>query len=157
MIRLMEQADIPSVIRFVRKTFETDTTYNERQKLLLSQYATYQKFFEMLVSGYTVIFEDDAKRIVGIGSTQGNILRALFVDPLEQGKGIGKALLDNLEQHIATEHAFHGKDRIIQLHSTESALPFYEKHGYVMLHRIDERLSDGNTTVPRFLIQKNLA
>lgn len=53
-------------------------------------------------------------------------LRQMAIDPSRQASGLGRALVDRLE-HIAAER---GLDEIV-LHARESAVPFYEKLGYV--------------------------
>ncbi len=52
-------------------------------------------------------------------------LRQMAVDPLYQGKGIGKALIGYVE-NFAKEQ----KINSINLHARKIAIPFYQKQGY---------------------------
>ena len=57
-------------------------------------------------------------------------IRFMAVDPRYQGKGIGKALMLNMED-IAWKH---GAEEVI-LHAREIALPFYKSLNYTVLEK----------------------
>jgi GNAT superfamily N-acetyltransferase len=55
------------------------------------------------------------------------IMRQVAVAPEAQGKGVGRLLVNESEKAVLRL----GRDRMI-LHARESAVPFYEKLGYVI-------------------------
>jgi GNAT superfamily N-acetyltransferase len=64
-------------------------------------------------------------RIVGTASLDGNRVRAVFVDPDHQGRGIGTKLMD------AVENAANGQsERSLDLQSSITAQQFYAKRGF---------------------------
>jgi GNAT superfamily N-acetyltransferase len=55
-------------------------------------------------------------------------VEAAFVDPLQQGRGIGRVLLDALEANARAA----GIERLF-LSASLNAVPFYERAGFVAL------------------------
>lgn len=76
---------------------------------------------------------DDSGTIVGIGRLHRVVedcgqVRYMAVDPTKQGRGIGKAILEELE-----ERAIELGIREIMLNSRQDAVEFYQKNGYKVL------------------------
>ena len=53
---------------------------------------------QFLACDLAVVFEK-GKRIVGCGSLDDEVVKGVYVDPLEHGSGIGSAIMDALESH----------------------------------------------------------
>lgn len=73
--------------------------------------------------------------IIGVGrldvmSREQCQIRFMAVEPLHQGKGIGKALMLHMED-LAWKH---GAKEVI-LHAREIALPFYQNLNYIVLEK----------------------
>ena len=65
------------------------------------------------------------QKIVGTGALKENEVRSMFIDPDYQQKGIGRTIIDHLE-----EYAFNHGYRTIVLDSSITGINFYEKLGY---------------------------
>jgi putative acetyltransferase len=90
-------------------------------------------------SEYRVIAEIDGK-VVGIGSlvvTNGE-LRACYVSPEASRKGVGSALIRELER-VAGEHGI----ALLEVDSSVTAEPFYAAHGYKVKEHSEHILHSG--------------
>ena len=65
-------------------------------------------------------------RIVGTATLLNDYIGTVFVDPEVQGRGIGSKLMETLE-NLAIQR----KVKALKLHSSISAINFYEKLGYL--------------------------
>ena len=93
---------------------------------------------------------DDANQLLGVGrldqvDAQTAQIRFMAVAESQQGKGIGKAIIKEIEG-ISKEN---GVQKII-LHAREIALPFYQKLGYRLVEK--SHLLFGE--IQHFLMQK---
>lgn len=93
---------------------------------------------------------DDANQLLGVGrldqvDAQTAQIRFMAVAESQQGKGIGKAIIEEIEG-ISKEK---GIQKII-LHAREIALPFYQKLGYHLVEK--SHLLFGE--IQHFLMQK---
>lgn len=95
---------------------------------------------------------DDRGKIIGVGrvhrvvENQGQI-RYMAVDPAQRGQGVGKALLQELE-----ERAIELGILEITLHAREDSVRFYRENGYQVL-RASHTLFG---VVPHFELRKRL-
>ena len=95
---------------------------------------------------------DDTHKLHGVGrmdqvDAQTAQIRFMAVAESQQGKGIGKALIEEIES-VSKEK---GIQKII-LHAREIALPFYQKLGYHLVEK--SHLLFGE--IQHFLMQKKL-
>jgi GNAT superfamily N-acetyltransferase len=70
-----------------------------------------------------VAVNDDT--VVGTASFEGRVVRTVFIDPGWQGRGIGRALMAEIE-HAAVE----GGVAVLAVPSSVTAEPFYAKLGF---------------------------
>ena len=94
--------------------------------------------------------DDDTNAVVACGRLQLNSLeeaqiRFMAVDPIYQGKGVGKKLMDALESEARIMGAKH-----IVLQAREIALPFYLSCGYSIIKPTFLLFGE----IPHFLMQK---
>ncbi|MEY4286499.1 MAG: hypothetical protein RL511_572 [Bacteroidota bacterium] len=97
-------------------------------------------------------YYDDANKLLGVGrldqvDAQTAQIRFMAVAESQQGKGIGKAIIEEIES-VSKEK---GIQKII-LHAREIALPFYQKLGYHLVEK--SHLLFGE--IQHFLMQKQL-
>ena len=97
-------------------------------------------------------FFNDANQIIGVGrldqtAPKEGQVRFMAVATNQQGKGIGKAIMDEIEAVCKTK----GYLQII-LHAREVALPFYQKLGYQLV--APSHLLFGE--IQHYLMQKTL-
>jgi len=146
MIRSMTETDIPVVLGFIHETFRKDQHYNVQQERQLMAYATPESMRRAMEYWHVVVYEDDLDHHVwGMAGIDGNHIVYLFVDPLAQGQGIGKLLSDYLEQHAMSNYNF-GNKKVLTVFSTENAVSFYEKQGFVEKERRNH-VANGQTIV----------
>ena len=85
-----------------------------------------------------------------IVSTEDGFIHALYTDPNDSGLGMGKALLQQMEQLL-----FQAGIRTAQLKASLNAAPFYQAMGYESLHPTTQTLSDGSE-MDCIVMRKNL-
>ncbi len=76
---------------------------------------------------------DDAGSLIGVGRLHRVVencaqIRYMAVDPAQRSRGIGKAILQELEVR-----AIESGIQEIKLNSRRDAVPFYQKNGYLVL------------------------
>ena len=81
---------------------------------------------------------EDADRIVGYASADGESLNHLYVLPEHQGRGIGSALLAEV-----MKHARDGV-KLWTFEPNEAAIRFYVRHGFRTLRCTDGRTNEEN-------------
>ena len=79
---------------------------------------------------------EDADRIVGYASADGEFLNHLYVLPEHQGRGFGTALLA-----VVMEHSRDGV-KLWTFEPNEAAIRFYVRHGFRTLRRTDGRTNE---------------
>lgn len=122
MIRDFEQQDMDSVVRIwldaslIAHDFIPEDYWKGKSEELRELYIPNSKTF---------VYENESAELLAFISMKDQYIAALFVDPLEQGKGIGKQLLDfvkqlyqNLELDVYTENL--------------DSVAFYKKHGFII-------------------------
>lgn len=97
-------------------------------------------------------FFNDANQIIGVGrldQTAPNVgqVRFMAVAANQQGKGIGKAIMDEIQAVCKAQGCLQ-----IILHAREVALPFYQKLGYQLVE--PSHLLFGE--IQHYLMQKTL-
>lgn len=78
-----------------------------------------------LLARRLVLVAEDCERIIGTASLYGRMVRAVFVDPKHQCRGVGKALMSAVEG-IAVERGI----AVLAVPSSVTAEPFYVKLGF---------------------------
>ena len=118
-------------------------TTNKKQYLPLLLLADEQEDMidRYLERGTMYILDDNGVKGVCVVTDEGNEIleiKNIAVDPENQGKGYGKALIDFLASKYADEYS------ILQVGTGDSPLtvPFYEKCGFVRSHNIPNFFTD---------------
>ena len=94
-----------------------------------------------LEKGTMYVIEDNDVKAECVVTDEGNAIleiKNIAVDPENQGKGYGKALIDFLASKYADEYS------VLQVGTGDSPLtiPFYEKCGFVRSHKIPNFFTD---------------
>lgn len=95
---------------------------------------------------------EDEVNVVACGRLQFNNpdeaqVRYMAVDPDQQGKGLGKKMMEGLEAE-----ALQGGAKKVILHARENAIPFYESCGY---HTVEKSYLLFNT-IQHYLMEKSI-
>jgi len=154
MIRIMTEQDIPVVLGFIHETFRQDSHYNPQQQNQLLAHATPKSMKNAITQWHLVVYEDEnTHHVFGMAGIDGNHIVYLFVDPLAQGMGVGQLLYDYLEKYALFHHAF-GNRKMLTVFSTEQAVGFYKKQGFLVKEYVNH-VSNGQTIV-RVKMEKSL-
>lgn len=98
-----------------------------------------ERYVQALEDGeFMVVAELPEGDIVGFGSSMGDEIRAVYVDPGHARLGIGSRLLDALESEARSRG-----ESSLRLDSSLGAVAFYTAHGYVARERVLHRLRGG--------------
>ena len=109
------------VLRALRETNSRDYPASVIDRLVLTlPEAVASKLEEW--QAYVAVVDD---RIVGTGSLNGKTVRALFVHPDYQGRGIGTKLMDVVENAANLQ-----SERTLGVQSSITAQPFCAKRGF---------------------------
>jgi GNAT superfamily N-acetyltransferase len=120
--------DVPEILRLIEAAIEHSCRdqYDARQRRAV--YASYAaSLFVESMGAFDSLVAEDGGRLVGyaqLDSTNGRV-RALFVDGRSQRRGVGRALLSNLEARALRA----GRRRLHGAMST-NAVPFYLAAGF---------------------------
>lgn len=87
--------------------------------------------------------------VVGTGSLDGNEIKAVFVDPNYQRRGVGQAMMEELEEYARTMGL-----KEVMLKSSITAYDFYKKRDYHLVEKISEEFQGDR--VVTYLMKKHL-
>lgn len=94
----------------------------------------------------TVLKRIEGDRLIGFAAVERNALRLLCVLPEYQGKGVGSALLNEVESKLRQtgekELIVGGSDSRLFIGGPEKAKGFFEKRGYPVTDHYDEMTGD---------------
>ena len=114
------------VLRALRETNARDYPASVIDRLVLTLPETVASKLEEW-QAYVAVVDD---RIVGTGSLNGKTVRALFVHPDYQGRGIGTKLMDVVENAANLQ-----SERTLGVQSSITAQPFYAKRGFMVVRK----------------------
>lgn len=132
-IRLFRKEDAAQTARLIAETLRISNSKDYSQKYIDETISSHSAdvLTERAKSGHMYVVCDHA-RIVGCGaiagywgSTTESILLTIFVLPEYQGRGIGKQIIDTLEQD-----EFFLRASRIEIPASKTAVEFYRKMGY---------------------------
>ena len=125
-IRPFEPRDADAVSGVIRVTMEGSNSKDYPPEILkpLQEYFSPSKVTQLAEERRCFVAEEDG-RIVGTGALDGSELATFFVYPSEQGRGIGKRILDAVER-AARETGL----STIRVESSLTGAAFYERNGY---------------------------
>jgi putative acetyltransferase len=152
-LRTLRFEDVPEVLRLVHRAvvFGCRAHYDEAQRAAVEVAYASTLFIEALGSFESVVAEIDG-RLAGFAQLDpaSARLRALFVDGEHQGRGLGSALLAEIEARAVRRGC-------ARVHGAMSlnAVPFYTRAGFRALGG-QERLSSTGVVVPIVRMEKRV-
>lgn len=126
MIRNFLANDEPACREIIRACFEQSVTLEEKASTHIKNRFTEPGYLQS--KKYPIsVFERDGS-VLGMGALDGNEIKKCYVHPREQGKGIGKELLKDLEALALKK----GKSGLF-LHAYANSKGFYQKEGWKII------------------------
>ncbi len=132
-------SDLSSLRQMVHETIDVSYSdvYPERAVDFFKAYHSEEKILKRSQEGEILIIERN-NVIVATGAIVGNEVLGVFVRPEEQGRGYGKAMMNELEKRAKTK----GLTQII-LAVSLPARNFYEVLGYEMVQECSIDVGEG--------------
>lgn len=129
-IRKYEENDENRCAEIVNSCVSVMDGLNEAaRKVIVDKNSRGQLHFEL--SQIHTLVAESSGAVAGLGALSGNEVKRLYVDPKCQGSGVGKSLMNALEE----EARGHGCAELIT-ESSPSAVNFYERLGYQKLEEV---------------------
>ena len=122
---------LPSVIEY---QLQTHYTMDWIRKQMQSRY-----FIVTLIEG----------KVVGTGSLDENEIKAVFVDPSYQRRGVGRAMMEELEEYARTIGL-----KGVLLKSSITPYDFYKRLDYRLVEKLSEELQGDR--IVTYLMKKRL-
>lgn len=126
LIRTFIYTDLATVKNLVYRTIDVSYSgcYPETAIVFFKEYHGEECILADALEGRTLILEESGA-ILATGTLLGTNIRRMFVDPAQQGRGLGSVLLAHLE-----EHACHVGLTKLDLSASLPARDFYLRRGY---------------------------
>src|SRR3989442_6658081 len=127
-VRPYTDADADNCCLIVNAAIQDMDGLNEAAREFIRAKNTPVQLDAELRQWFTLIFEADDGRLLGVGALDGEEIKRMYVDPRVQGHGVGRAVMQALEGE-----AMRLGLREVVLEASPSAVPFYEQLGYIRL------------------------
>ena len=125
--------DVPELVALARRAALESGHLSIEQRTLWALRLNEQSLGDYLQIAGLRVGHDNAP--VGFACRVADQIELLYVDPRAQGKGVGKALLRDLER---AAHA--GGVHTLSLVTADNAVGFYESRGYRVARVVDEAI-----------------
>lgn len=156
-VRRYREQDVDAIVSLIRRNFlEVNVKdYGEKAMKALAEHhdVNWFKGVAAYANVYVFCIGDE---IIGVGSISSfwgslteSILLTIFVLPELHGKGIGKYIIQTLEQ----DELFLRADRI-EIPASITAVEFYKKQGYNYKNGIKELDDEGHYRLEKFNVKK---
>lgn len=156
-VRSYQEQDAEAIVNLIRRNFlEINVKdYGETAMKALAEHHDVNWFKEVASYAHVYVFCID-EEIIGVGSSSSywgslteSILLTIFVLPELHGNGIGRFIVQTLEQ----DEFFLRADRI-EIPASITAVEFYKKQGYDYKNGINELDDEGHFRLEKFNIKK---
>ncbi len=151
-LRKLEEKFHRQALECIRRSVEISNSPDYPSSIIdyqLHTHYTMDWIKEKMQSRYFIVALID-NQVVGTGSLDDNEIKAVFVDPDYQRRGIGQAIMEELERY--------GKSKGLQeikLNASITAFEFYKKLQYHLVKEIAEKYQDD--TAITYLMKKRLS
>jgi GNAT superfamily N-acetyltransferase len=127
-IRKFNEEDLPSVYGLIQDTI--DISYREvypREAIeFFKEHHSRERILNDAITGYTMVAEYNGE-VLGAGTLFGTNIRRVFVSPLHQHMGIGKLIVQDLEEKASLE-----KLTTLDLGASLVSREFWESLGFIV-------------------------
>ncbi len=126
-IREFQRADLPALKALVHKTITAcyPGHYCVEAVRFFLDYHNEEAILRDAQKGRTIVL-DKAGRILGTGTIVGDEIKRVFVDPTLQKQGVGRRIMQQLEETAARQGA-----AAVKLDASLPSRAFYDRLGYV--------------------------
>ena len=100
----------------------------------LQTHYTMEWITRQMQSRYFIVALIEGK-VVGTSSLDGNEIKAMFVDPSHQRRGVGRAMIEELERYARTMGF-----KEVELKSSITAYDFYKRLNYRLFEELSEEI-----------------
>lgn len=140
LLRQFKNDDLEQVKVLIHKTIRFCYPLNYSYDVIefFINYHNRANIIEYAGKGYTILALENEK-IVGTGNLSGNEIRAVYIDPRYQKRGVGKTIVDELIKK-AKENRL---DKIV-LDSTINAKKFYDSMGFNTIEKLTIKVKNSN-------------
>jgi GNAT superfamily N-acetyltransferase len=140
-LRQFRAEDLAAVTALVRRTIDLSYAgiYPPLAIAHFHEHHTDEEITSNAEQGYTVVAERNG-RIVATGTLVGDDVRRVYVEQAWQGRGLGRAIMEELEGRAAEQGA-----EEVQVYASLPAKPFYEQLGYVVVEEGARDCGEGQT------------
>ena len=129
-IRKFKEEDAVSVSEIIWKALDVNNSKDYGQDILLNMKNVYSsEHISILSKIKTLLVAEDEGMILGIGGIENDFISSVFVDPDQQGKGIGQSIMKTLEAIAKEKHQY------VFLYSSLTAESFYASIDYSVVKR----------------------
>jgi GNAT superfamily N-acetyltransferase len=136
-LRKLEDELHRQALECILKTVEISNSPDYPQSVIeyqLQAHYTMDWIRKQMQSSYFIVALIEGK-VVGTGSLDGDEIKAVFADPGHQRRGIGRAMMENLEEYARTMGL-----KEVMLKSSITAYDFYKRLGYRLVEELSEEL-----------------
>lgn len=152
-IRDFKSSDLPTIKALVDQTIDVCYVgvYPREAVQFFKDWHSNDRILADAEKGYTVVLEQDGQ-VIGTGTVVGNEIKRVFVGPAFQKRGLGRLIMQVLE-----DHAVSAGIGVVKLDASLPSKKFYDSLGCVMLeetflevennkrldyYRMEKRLTD---------------
>jgi GNAT superfamily N-acetyltransferase len=125
-IRRFKRRDLPAVRELIYETIDVcySADYPEEAIKFFKEYHCDENVLKGATEGWTIVLEEN-NRIVGTGTIVDDHIMRVFVDPKFQKSGLGKLIMNKLE-----ERAISTGIKVVKLSASLPSKRFYDSLGY---------------------------
>jgi len=152
-IREFKSDDLPAIKALVNQTIDICYVgvYPREAMQFFKDWHSNDRILADAEEGCTVVLEQDGQ-VIGTGTVAGNEIKRVFVGPVFQKRGLGRLIMQVLE-----DHAVSAGIGVVKLDASLPSKKFYDSLGYIMLeetflevennkrldyYRMEKRLTD---------------
>ncbi|MHC4570620.1 MAG: GNAT family N-acetyltransferase [Planctomycetota bacterium] len=138
-IREFKPSDLGAVTSLIHNTIDTcySEAYPKEAVQFFKDWHCDDRILQQAKEGYTIVLEKNNK-IIGTGTVLGDEIMRVFVEPALQKRGLGKLIMQKLE-----EKALSAAISVVKLCASLPSKKFYDSLGYVTLEETFLEVENG--------------
>lgn len=150
--RIAGPSDLPAITACFLQSIQRSCTgnYSPAEIAVWSETAEHSERWLSAIRDQYFLLVEVGESLAGFGTVKdGNYIDFMYLHPDFQGQGIASELLKKLESR-----ALKSGTKVIRSDVSYTARPFFEKHGYTVLHK-NENARKGQALV-NFSVEKSI-